>query len=270
MYPLCMDAIARQRGEGSARPAAWKIGELARRTGLSVRTLHYYDEIGLLSPSRRTGSGHRLYTAEDVVRLQRIKSLRALGFSLREIRGCLDRPDFPLRRVIELHLSRLRERIELQRRLCGLLENVAARLDSEEMVSSTEFVNTVMEVIEMSERLNRYYTPEQLEYLQERAREVGEERIREGEAEWAELMEQVRAEMEAGTDPSSERVRALARRWMELVREFTGGDPGIERSLSNMWQQEENIHGVDTGEVREMGAYINRALAAPNDEGHGP
>jgi DNA-binding transcriptional MerR regulator len=234
-----------------------------------VRTLHYYDEIGLLSPSQRTGSGHRLYTAEDVVRLQRIKSLRAVGFSLREIQGCLDRPDFPLRRVIELHLSGLRDRIELQRRLCGLLENVAARLDSEEVVSSTGFVNTVMEVIEMSERLNRYYTPEQLEHLQERAREVGDERIREGEAEWAELMERVRAEMEAGTDPSDERVRALARRWMELVREFTGGDPGIERSLSNMWQQEENIHGIDTGEVREMGEYINRALAAQNDEVHG-
>ncbi len=234
-----------------------------------MRTLHYYDEIGLLSPSQRTDSGHRLYTAEDVVRLQRIKSLRALGLSLREIRGCLDRPDFPLRRVIELHLARLRDRIELQRRLCELLENVAARLGSEEVVSSTEFVNTIMEVIEMSERLNRYYTPEQLEYLQERAREVGEERIREGEAEWAELMERVRAEMEAGTDPSDERVQALARRWMGLVGEFTGGDPGLERSLSNMWQQEENIHGIDTSEAREMGAYINRALAAPNGEGRG-
>jgi MerR family transcriptional regulator, thiopeptide resistance regulator len=120
-------------------------------------------------------------------------------------------------------------------------------------------------VIEMSERLNKYYTPEQLEYLEQRRNEVGEERIREGEAEWAELMQQVRAEMEAGTDPSEERVQALARRWMGLVGEFTGGDPGIERSLGNMWQQEENIHGIDTGEVREMGVYINRALAASNE-----
>ena len=263
-----MDAVTRQKGDDSARPAAWKVGELARRTGLSVRTLHYYDEIGLLSPSQRTGSGHRLYTGEDVVRLQQIKSLRALGFSLREIRECLDRPDFSLRRVIEIHRSRLKEQIELQRRLCELLENVAARLDSEEVVSSAGFVNSVMEVIEVSERLNRYYTPEQLEYLRERGREVGEERIREGEAVWAELMEQVRAEMEAGTDPSDERLQALARRWMGLVGEFTGGDPGIERSLNDMWRQEENIHGIDTGEVREMGAYINRALAASRDEGH--
>ena len=82
----------------------------------------------------------------------------------------------------------------------------------------------------MSERLDKYYSPEQLEYLEARRREVGEERIRESQAEWAELMENVRAEMEAGTDPSNERVQALAARWMALVEEFTGGDPGIERS----------------------------------------
>jgi MerR family transcriptional regulator, thiopeptide resistance regulator len=247
------------------RSAAWRVGELARRTGLSVRTLHYYDEIGLLSPSRRTDAGHRLYTAGDVVRLQQIKSLQHLGFTLKEVRDCLDRPDFPLGRVIQLHLSQLKERIELQQRLCDLLERVAERLSSGEKVSSGEFVDTVMEVIDMSERLDRYYTPEQLEYLEERRREVGEERIRQVEAEWLELIEQVRAEMEAGTDPSSERVQALARWWMELINEFTGGDPGIERSLRTMYQEETEIHGMDIGSMRELGEYVSKAMAASSE-----
>lgn len=262
-----MDAIGRHRE--ALQPVAWKVGELARRTGLSVRTLHYYDEIGLLSPSQRTDGGHRLYTAGDVVRLQQIKSLRQLGFGLREVKECLDRPDFPLRRVIELHLTRLRERIELERRLCGRLEEVSARLGSGEEVSSGEFIETVMEVIGMSERLERYYTPEQLEYLEQRRREVGEERIRQAEAEWAELIERVRAEMEAGTDPSNERVQSLARRWIELVNEFTGGDPGIERSVSNMWRQETEIQGLDTGQMREMMAYVSQAMAAKDARGGG-
>jgi DNA-binding transcriptional MerR regulator len=264
-----MGAIARQRDAEAFRPVAWKVGELAGRTGLSVRTLHYYDEIGLLSPSQRTDVGHRLYTAGDVVRLQQIKALQHLGFTLREVRECLERPNFPLRQVIELHLSQLKERIELQQRLCDLLERIAARLGSGEEISSAgEFVDTVMEVIEMSERLHKHYTPEQLEYLKQRRNEVGEERIREAEGEWAGLMERVRSEMEAGTDPSTERVQTLARRWMELVNEFTGGDPGIERSVGNMWQQEETIHGIDTGEMREMMAYVSRAMAA-SDEGRG-
>src|SRR5918997_6654204 len=257
-----MGAAVRHRGAHDSGSAAWKVGELAQRTGLSVRTLHYYDEIGLLAPSRRSEGGHRLYTAEDVVRLQRIKSFRALGFTLREVRPCLDRPGFPLERVVRLHLARLKESIELQRRLCDRLERVSSRLTSGEAVSSEEFIETVMEVIDMSERLDRYYTPEQLEYLEQRRNEVGEERIRQVEAEWAELMEQVRAEMEAGTDPSDERVQALAGRWMGLIGEFTGGDPGIARSLGNMWQQEDNIHGIDTAEVRKMGEYVSRALAS--------
>jgi DNA-binding transcriptional MerR regulator len=260
-----MDAIARQREAEALRPVAWKVGELARQPGLSVRTLHYYDEIGLLSPSQRTDSGHRLYSAGDVVRLQQIKSLQQLGFTLREIRECLDRPECALQRVIQLHLSRLRERIELERRLCDRLEEVAARLGSGEEVSSGDFIETVMEVIGMSERLEKYYTPEQLEYLEQRRREVGEERIRQAEAEWAELIERVRAEMEAGTDPSSERVQALVRRWVELVHEFTGGDPGIERSLGNMYRQEVEIHGIDTSSMREMMAYVSRAMAASKD-----
>jgi DNA-binding transcriptional MerR regulator len=66
-----------------------KVGELARRTGISVRTLHYYDEIGLLSPSVRNRAGHRLYAARDVARLQQVCSLKQLGFSIREIQSML-------------------------------------------------------------------------------------------------------------------------------------------------------------------------------------
>ena len=95
----------------------WKVGELARRTGLSVRTLHHYDAIGLLSPSHRTEAGHRLYAADDAVRLQQILSLRQLGFSLEEVCACLDRPEFSPRRVVRMHLDHLRRRIEAERRL---------------------------------------------------------------------------------------------------------------------------------------------------------
>ena len=59
---------------------AVQVGELAKRTGLTVRMLHHYDEIGLLKPSMHTEAGYRLYTAADVVRLQQVLSLRSLAF----------------------------------------------------------------------------------------------------------------------------------------------------------------------------------------------
>src|SRR6476660_1810016 len=97
---------------------ALKVGELARRTGLTIRTLHHYDEIGLLKPSLHTEAGHRLYTAGDVARLQQVISLRQLGFSLEDVRACLDRSDFSPVELIRLHITRLREQIGLQRKLC--------------------------------------------------------------------------------------------------------------------------------------------------------
>ena len=67
-----------------------KVGALARRAGLTVRTLHHYEEIGLLVPARRTGSGHRLYGMPEVRRLHQITSLKQMGLSLDEIRASLD------------------------------------------------------------------------------------------------------------------------------------------------------------------------------------
>jgi MerR family transcriptional regulator, thiopeptide resistance regulator len=244
------------------RPPPWRVGELARQTGLSVRTLHYYDEIGLLAPSFHTGAGHRLYTARDVARLQQIKSLRQLGFALEEVRDCLGRPDFSPLRVIDMHLARLREQIELQQRLCGRLEAIAAHLRSAEEVSVEAFLQT----IEGMTMVEKYYTPEQLEEFQERARQFGEERIRQAEADWQELIAQVRAEMDRGTDPASETVQALARRWTALVDAFTGGNPEIHKALQQMWTQEQTIHGMDTAEMRKLREYVYRGTAPQQPE----
>lgn len=240
----------------------WKVGELAEQTGLSVRTLHHYDEIGLLRPSRRSGAGHRLYTAGDVVRLQQIKSLRQLGFSLEQIRNVLDGEEHSPVRVIRLHLTRLREQIERMTKLGERLEAIAARLESAERVSTQEFIDAIKE-IEMIETFEKYYTPEQLAQLKARAEAVGQDRIREVEQEWPALIAAVRAEMEKGTDPTSEPVRKLAAKWQSLIEEFTGGDPAIAASLARMYREEPNV-AADKGYTPDpdLSAYIGKALAA--------
>lgn len=240
------------------RPPPWKVGELARHTGVSVRTLHHYDETGLLSPSQRTAAGYRLYTGADVIRLQQIKSLRNLGFSLEEIRQFLSRPGVSPERVLQLQIAHLKERIELQQRLCDRLESMAGRWRTEETVSTEEF----LQVIEVTNMLDKYYTPEQREELKQRREALGDERIRQSEAEWKELMEQVRAEMDRGTDPADERVQQLAQRWMGLVREFTAGNPGIEKSVGRIWREETTVAGIDTANMRQMMEYVGKAMAA--------
>ncbi len=238
-----------------SQPKSWRVGELARETGLTVRTLHYYDEIGLLRPSGRTESGYRLYAAADIGRLQQIRSLRQLGLSLEEVRDWLDRPDFSARRVLRMHIALLNEQIALERDLVGRLEALAGWLDGGQEASAEELIG----VIQIMDNVEKYYTPEQLEQLKARREHVGEERIRQVEHEWPALIAEVKAEMEKGTDPSDPRVRELARRWQGLVNEFTGGDPGIARSLANLYQNEPSVRqysGVDTA----VFAYIARAM----------
>lgn len=238
--------------------APMRVGELSRATGVSIRTLHYYDEIGLLSPSVRTDGGHRLYAEAEIGRLQRILSLRSLGFSLEEVASCLESPaEFSPRAVIGLHIERLTEGIESQRRLRARLEEVAARLDREEVVSPEEFI-TLIEAIQMHEK---YLTKEQLADMEARAKELGPDGLKRAEEQWRVLMDNVRTEMAAGTDPSEPRVRALATEWMELVRAATGGDAGTTKGIRRMYEEETNINGIDTSEIRAMNEYIAKALA---------
>lgn len=115
--------------------------------------------------------------------------------------------------------------------------------------------------------LEKYYTPEQLETLKQRQELLGEERIEQAQADWQTLIEQARAEMEKGTDPTSEPVKALARRSLELIQEFTGGDPGIEQSLNRMYQQESpevvSRGAIDTAVME----YLGKARAAVEQSG---
>ncbi|AUX37327.1 MULTISPECIES: MerR family transcriptional regulator [Sorangium] len=238
------------------RSAPLKVGDLAKQTGLSVRTLHYYEEIGLLSPSHRTASGHRMYSAGDVARLQQIKSLRELGFSLEQITGCLDRPGFSPLETIELHLARLREQIALEQKLCARLEGLANVLRAGEDVS----VEQLLQTIEVMTMIEKYYTPEQLAELKQRAEAIGPEKMREAESAWKQIYEDMRAEMQKGADPKSEPVQQIVKRMRELIDAFTGKNPGIERSLNRMYQEEpsmRNQHGVDPA----LHEFIGKAMS---------
>jgi DNA-binding transcriptional MerR regulator len=237
---------------------ALKVGELARRTGLTVRTLHHYDEIGLLKPSLHTEAGYRLYTTADVARLQQVLSLRQLGFSLEEVRDCLHRPGFAPLEVVRLHVARLSEQIELQRKLCDRLEALADHFRTAGEVSADEFLQT----IEVMTMIEKYYTPEQLAQLEDRKAVLGEARIKEANAEWPTLFAAVRAEMEAGTDPTDPKVQALARQWFGLLDEFTGGDSGLFNATQNMYDTEEQIGEMDVKAMRPMFAYIRKAADA--------
>lgn len=117
----------------------WSVGEVARLAGVSVRTLHHYDRIGLLTPGVRTGAGYRGYDQADIARLQRVLAYRELGFALDDIRALLDGDDDPVERLRRQHELVL-ERMERLARIAAVLErtmeaqSMGIRLTPQEML----------------------------------------------------------------------------------------------------------------------------------------
>jgi DNA-binding transcriptional MerR regulator len=146
--------------------ALWRIGQLAEATGVSVRSLRHYDAIGLLVPSHRNAAGHRRYTGDDVRRLHQIVALRGFGLALAEVAEALDGPDTALRRLLEVQLDQVSERIAVARRLQERLERALAGAGEPSVSQLVELI----EVMTMDQRL----TAEQLAELTERRREMFE------------------------------------------------------------------------------------------------
>ncbi len=230
----------RETGRGRRGAATFKVGELARRAGVSVRTLHHYEDIGILVPSERTDSGHRLYGRADLERLARIVALTRLGLSLEETRQCLEDPRFSPLRLVEKHLERARAVLDEQRDLCGRLAQLRENL----LTQGEDDVASFIETVEVMNMIESYYTKEQLQQLADRRDALGEDGMRKAEQDWADLMAEAKAEMDRGTPPDAPAVQALARRWEALIGAFTGGDPGIARSLDRMYSEQpaQKIH----------------------------
>jgi DNA-binding transcriptional MerR regulator len=158
-----------------SRPGGtWRIGELARETGLTVRTLHHYDQLGLLSPLSRTEGGHRCYTSGDVRRLHRIVALRSLGISLEEIGTLLDGEPDPtglLRRQLDTVEERIRKASDLRARLLDALNNLGRNAEP----SVPQLLQIIEETVAMNEPMTPTQFAELKEELQRQARELGEE-----------------------------------------------------------------------------------------------
>lgn len=204
----------------------WKVGELAKSAGLTVRTLHHFDKIGLLRPTERSEAGHRLYTSGDVRQLYRILALRQLGMSLGEIAeslaGDVDDLQAAVSRQLELVKEQIRAQQEIRRRLTGILRSLR-QPDG----PSIDELFAAMEAIMQA----KYFSPDQLVRLKDRHREAGADAFAGWQRQGAELADEARHYAAQGTDPADPAAQALAHRWTELMVNMTGGDRKILSSI---------------------------------------
>jgi DNA-binding transcriptional MerR regulator len=144
----------------------WRIGELAKVTGISVRSLHHYDAIGLLQPTQRSSAGHRLYSGADVRRLHRVVALRGFGLTLAEIGQVLDGELGDPRKLVRRQLEQVDEQLATANRLRRTLLGVLGGLDKAKEPSTEKLI----ELIEGMTAMTRALTREEFDELNERRR----------------------------------------------------------------------------------------------------
>jgi len=236
--------------------SVYTVSQIARRTGITVRTLHHYEAEGLLVPARRSDAGYRLYGRDELTKLQHIVSLKALGFSLAEIRSCLEADAPSLAEALVRQVDRLRNAIVRQQDLLSRIERIAQRAASGESIDA----ETLLSSIEASTLMEKYFTPEQMQEIKRRGDELGPERIHAVEQEWPGVIAGMQAAMRLEKDPASDEVQALARRWRALVREFTGGNAGVQNSLNTMFRENPEQMRTRTGIDPDLMAYASKAM----------
>lgn len=243
----------------NTHPRPYRIGELAARVGVSVRTLHHYDRLGLVQPSARSEAGYRLYSEPDYLRLQQVLTLRCLGIPLRRIRDILDGEDFDIAASLRIQRHALRERIEELRRVESAVRDA---LDAQERSGAWnwDLVLTAAGAAGSSggNLMEQYYTPEQMAQFAERQAQTPREEIEAVEREWTVLLSDVRASR--GLDPASAEAKALIERWDALTERTMANfasQPGLVEAIGRNYEIG-SFEGMDRAPQAEDFAFIQR------------
>lgn len=200
----------------------YTVKQLSNLADVSVRTLHYYDEIDLLKPSKVAANGYRYYDDDALMRLQQILFYREIGLELMQIKEILDSPGFDLLAALRSHRAVLHEKINRLQNLISTVDNTMMHLRGETTMSKKRLFEAFSDetqkqyerearlewgpdIVNQSIKLWNSYTPQQKQ-------KIGEE----GEQIYVDLV----AALEAGKAPQDSEVQAIFVRWHEHMRYF--------------------------------------------------
>lgn len=220
------------------------IGELSKQTGVTVRTLDYYDEINLITPSSKTSGGHRLYDDGDVMKLQQVLALKYMGFSLEQIKARLNDSMKTWHQSINEQIDMVHQEQErlnlLEKALLGILYSIEFEGDMDWSV--------VFGIIQLFQKGPEYtfqahaehFTPEGIQKMMQFNNKMSEEDIK----EWVSSIQAIKANI--NINPASKKALTLVEQWMTLADNIFDHD---KEFLGNMWQSMESKENADNESI---------------------
>jgi DNA-binding transcriptional MerR regulator len=225
-----------------------KVGELAKHSGLTVRTLHHYDEIGLLKPSGRSESGYRLYSRDDVARLHGIQALRQLGLALADIAAMLEKGGTPPGLIIDQQMRALDREIARATELRDHLELLQHQLAKGDEPGMADWLDT----LGLMKTYGKYFSAAELKTIFANWNLI--------ETDWEPLIAAVREVMDRGVAAEAPEVQPLAQRWMRLMLRWMDGNFDLIDRWGEMYEKEPSAHGRNGAPESDMIEFIRRAI----------
>jgi DNA-binding transcriptional MerR regulator len=238
------------------------VKQLADLAGVSRRTLHHYDEIGLLKPALQGANRYRYYDDDNALRLQQILFYRELGLSLAEIQKILEQPDFDVLQALQAHKIELQKRAVRLNRLIATVDKTILHVKGEEKMSNQEIFNGFSEeqqeeyaqqarerwdpkLVDQSMKLWKSYSPEKKQQV-----------LDEGQAVYVDILDL----MEKGQDPDSPDVQACLGRWHQHMRYFYEPSWAILRGLGQGYAQDPQFRATFEKMHPDLPDYLNAAI----------
>src|SRR5215212_2312151 len=248
------------------KTGGYTVGRVADLSGMTIRTLHHYDEIGLLSPSGRSAAGYRIYEDSDIERLQRILFYRELGFALEEISTIVDDPRTDALGHLRRQRGLLRERIE---RLSAMVDAI----DYEMEARSMDMRLTPEERLEVfgefrpedyaEEAEQRWGETEAYKESNRRVSKYNKEDWQRLKAEGEEVQDRLAAALEAGLAPDSEEAMAAVEAHRQHIsRWFYECTYEIHRGLTEMYVSDERFRSHYDTQTPGLAGFIREAALA--------
>ncbi len=243
---------------------AYTVKQLADLAGVSVRTLHYYDQIDLLRPTATRRNGYRSYEEPAVMRLQQILFYKELGLSLDEIKAVVDRPDFDVLGALGSHRRALQAQLGRTQRLLQTVDQTIAYLKGETTMSSKQ--------------LFAGFSEEEQQRYEQQAQQLWGDTVTQSAKRWKAYSAEKQAQIlsEAGAiyeefvahldqPPASPAVQAIVGRWHQNLRYFYEPTPKILRGLGQAYSGMPEFAATFDRLDPRLAAFLTAAIEAYGD-----
>jgi len=237
----------------------YTVGELARRSGVTVRALHHYEKLGLLRASGRSDAGYRHYAAADVQTLHRILAYQQMGLALKDIGPLLGADAPPLAELLARQIEQSEAELRRQQNLVAMLKRVHERA----IAVGPELSDHLFTLMAARRSYERWFSEEEITRMRLAQESLGAERVARIRAEYDHLLPAMHELMERGADPAGPQARALALRFIELTRGMPDDDAMRRKGLAMFAAQPELLKG--TGFTLALLKFMDRAVQAAKE-----